>query len=397
MVQSHNATLLDLSEFKHINNNAYPIVFAYNGRDHFCPTKFCTAGQYNHWKTQKELGSLLGASMHFCAEIDVAELQPDVCQAIAEVKACIAKNLPVISKHGVGYYEQRRKKKISTYRGPAVDPSGVEVPLPPGPEDPPPSSSSTPAAPAGKGKKRGRQGFTCAECGVTKYRKPDFEGHLWSKHGLGTPIVCNLGECENASYSSQSSLKQHIRTMHENKFKFNCKKCKYGTDNQDCLTSHRINKHKEKFITKSGKKVEFKCKLCYKIFSAPHLLRKHERTVECTTEKTLPCPDCAKMFKTQEGLEYHKQQQHQGQKSPCPTCGKMVAEKSMPNHMKIHSGQRALKRAREFRAKTERRKRAFFFPSSILAKRKVIARKKAATSKSAPAKIRKSPCGRKAE
>ena len=144
--------------------------------------------------------------------------------------------------------------------------------------------------------------------------------------------------------------------MHEKKFKFNCKKCKYGTDNQDCLTSHRINKHKEKFITKSGKKVEFKCKLCYKIFSAPHLLRKHERTVECIAEKTLPCPDCGKMFKTQEGLEYHKQQQHQGQKSPCPTCGKMVAEKSMPNHMKIHLGQRALKRAREFRAKTEKEK-----------------------------------------
>ena len=156
MVQSHNATLLDPADFKHINNNAYPIVFAYNGRDHFCPTKFCTAGQYNHWKTQKELGSLLGASMHVCAEIDVAELPPDVCQAIAEVKACIAKNLPVLSKHGVGYYQQRKKKNISTHHGPAVDPTGVEVPLPPGPEDPPPSLSSTPAAPAGKGKKRGR-------------------------------------------------------------------------------------------------------------------------------------------------------------------------------------------------------------------------------------------------
>ena len=147
--------------------------------------------------------------------------------------------------------------------------------------------------------------------------------------------MCNLGECDNASYSSQSSLKQHIRTMHEKKFKFNCKKCWYGTDNQKCLTSHRINKHKEKFVTQSGKKVEFKCKLCYKVFGAPHLLRKHGRTVECTAEKTLPCPDCGKMFKTQEGLQYHRQQQHQGQKSPCPTCGKMVTEKSMPNHMKF--------------------------------------------------------------
>ena len=150
--------------------------------------------------------------MHVCAEIDVAEIPPDVCQAITEVKACIAKNLPVLSKHGVGYYQQRRKKNISTHHGPAVDPTGVEVPLPPGPEDPPPpSSSSTPAAPAGKGKKRGRQGFTCAECGVTKYRKPDFEGHLWSKHGLGKPIVCNLGEC--AMLHIQAS--HHLSSMSE--------------------------------------------------------------------------------------------------------------------------------------------------------------------------------------
>ena len=396
MVQSHNATLLDPAEFKHINNNAFPIVFAYNGRDHFAPTKCCTSAQYTHWKTEKELGSLLGASMHVCAEIDVSELPPDVAKAVTDVQACIAKNLPVLSKHGVEHFEGIRRKRYSTHRGPAiVDPSGVDVPLPPGSEDPPPSSSSTPAAPAVQGKKKGRKGFTCAECGITKYRKLDFEGHLWSKHGLGKPIVCNLGDCDNASYSSQSSLKQHIRTVHDKKYNFNCKKCSYGTDNQDCLTSHRIRKHKEKFVTKSGKKVQFKCTLCYKVFDAPHLLRKHQRTVECTAEKTIPCPDCKKLFKTQQGMNYHKEQQHQGKKSPCPTCGKMVAEKSMPNHMKIHSGQRALQRAKDFKAKAERRKKAFYFASSVLAKRKVIARKKAASCKSAPAKIKRSPRGKR--
>ena len=112
---------------------------------------------------QRELGSLFGASMHVCAEIDVSELPPDVAQAVTDVKACIAKNLPVLSKHGVGYYEGMRKKKVSTHHGPViVDPSGVEVPLSPASEHPPPSSSSTPAAPADKGKKKGRQGFTCA-------------------------------------------------------------------------------------------------------------------------------------------------------------------------------------------------------------------------------------------
>ena len=127
--------------------------------------------------------------MHVCAEIDVSELPPDVAQAVTDVKACIAKNLPMLSKHGVDYFEGMRKKQISTHRGPAiVDPSGVEVPLPPGSEDPPPSSSSTPAAPAGQGKKKGRKGFTCAECGITKYRKPDFEGHFDPSMGWASPL-----------------------------------------------------------------------------------------------------------------------------------------------------------------------------------------------------------------
>ena len=117
----------------------------------------------------------------------------------------------------------------------------------------------------------------------------------------------------------------------------------------------------------------------------------------CSVQQKKTLPDCDKMFKPQEGLQYHKQQQHQGQKSPCPTCGKMVAEKSMPNHMKINSGQRELQRAKDFKAKAERRKRAFYFSSAVLPKRKVIARSKAATSKSAPAKIRRSPHGRKAD
>ena len=166
--------------------------------------------------------------------------------------------------------------------------------------------------------------------------------------------MCNLGECDNASYSSQSSLKQHIRTMHEKKYKFNCKKCSYGTDNQDCLTSHRINKHKDKFVNWSGKKVEFKCKLCYKVFDAPHLLRKHERTMECTAEKHYHALTVAKCSKLRKACSTTGSSSTKARNHPAPPVVKWW-QKSMPHHMKIHSGQRALQRAKDFKAKAERR------------------------------------------
>ena len=77
----------------------------------------------------------------------------------------------------------------STHRGPAIQPSASGISESSGQQDP--SSAhpvpSTSEAGSSTGKKGGRQGFKCAECGVVKYRKPDFEGHMWSKHQMGDP------------------------------------------------------------------------------------------------------------------------------------------------------------------------------------------------------------------
>ena len=363
LIESHNITKLNEPDFRHINQNAYPVVFAYNGRDHFAPTIPCTTAQFLEWKTKKELGSLLGASLHVSAQLDQHTLPPELSAAYKEVQACIARNLPVISKAGLQHFKQLNMQHCSTHRGPAIQPSASGIPEASGQQDLSSAQSvpSTSEADSTTEKERGRAGFKCAECGVVKYRKPDFEGHLWSKHGLGDPIVCNRGTCGGKSYSSASSLRQHIRTIHQGQYKFNCDRCDYGTDNYDCLTS------------------------------APHLLRKHETNQTCTKKKTIPCPDCTRFYKTKEGLQYHQEQQHKGKKSPCSICGKMVSEKAMPNHQKQHSSERAVQRAKDFVAKAQRRKRAFAFSSQQLAKRKIAARKKSGASKSTPAKIRKSP------
>ena len=393
LVESHNITKLNVPDFHKISNNAYPIVFAYNGRDHFAPTIPCTAEQFTQWKVQSELGNLLAASLHVCAQLDQQKLPDQLCSAVKEIQTAVARNLPIISKAGQAQFKELQRSQISTHRGPAIQPPTPVVPLPPAQQQPPsgepaPSTSGAPEQPSDE-PTEGRKGFKCHVCGERKFRKPDFEGHMWSKHQLGNPIVCNRGNCGGKSYSSISSLRQHIRTIHKGQYRFNCDQCDYGTDNQDCLTSHRITKHKARYVNAKGKKVIHECQKCKKTFTGPHLLRKHINNESCTKKKTVKCTDCTRLYKTKEGMLYHHQQHHQGKASPCPTCGKLVSEKAMPNHMKKHSAERSLQRAKAFVAKTKRRQIQFAFSSKLLEKRKVLARKKSKATKSAPAKLRK--------
>ena len=136
LIESHNITKLNEPDFRHINQNAYPVVFAYNGRDHFAPTIPCTTSQFLEWKTKKELGSLLGASLHVSAQLDQHTLPPELSAAFKEVQACIAKNLPVISKAGLQHFKQLNVKHCSTHRGPAIQPSASGIPESSGQQDP---------------------------------------------------------------------------------------------------------------------------------------------------------------------------------------------------------------------------------------------------------------------
>ena len=200
--------------------------------------------QFLEWKTKKELGSLLGASLHVCGQLDQHNLSPELTVAYKEVQTCISRNLPIISKAGMQQFKQLTVQNVSTHHGPAIQPGASGISQSSRQQDPSSAQSvpSTSEADSTTEKEKGRAGFKCAECRVVKYRKPDFEGHMWSKNRLGDPKVCNRGTCGGKSYSSALSLRQHIRSIHQQQYKFNCPKCDYGTDNYDCLTSHRVKK-----------------------------------------------------------------------------------------------------------------------------------------------------------
>ena len=167
------------------------------------------------------------------------------------------------------------------------------------------------------------------------------------------------------------------------------------TDSRSSLTSHYWTKHKILEKDDEGNPMVFTCNLCEKEFSAQHLLTKHQKEKNCVKKKTHKCPHCPRKYKTLSGKKYHIEHYHEGKKNPCPQCGLLFASKSMRNHLRLHTSNELLRRARRFNAKLRSRQLHFKEASRKLGKRDPK-KETPLASQSAPPKIRKSksPCRR---
>ena len=76
----------------------FPIVIAYNGRDHFVLTIPCSEKDYLAWKVHKEFGSLAAATLLVTKELDRPSLLAGAAQGIKAIEKAIEENLPKISK-----------------------------------------------------------------------------------------------------------------------------------------------------------------------------------------------------------------------------------------------------------------------------------------------------------
>ena len=232
MVQSAYDVKMWDRDFKNMQKNHYPILICYNGRDHFVPTIPVAEKDFLAWKIHRELGSLLAATLVVAKECDRPGLGRVTASSLRAITNSIESNLPKISKKANSYYLTLSTKSSKTHRGPGVNPlgpkiSGASAPSSLPQQDRPfPSTSAAgavPQEPSGAIEEEEEEeytgkGYKCSNCGVIKARKPDLRGHLWTVHKLGEPIVCNMGNCANKSFSHPSSLKQHIRTMHKGLF-----------------------------------------------------------------------------------------------------------------------------------------------------------------------------------
>ena len=380
MLHSGHCTLFNQQDFSSnkLTPNAYPIVIGYNGSNHFFPTTPSSSQEYNTWKIEHQVGPLLSAALISIQEIDMSSqrLTSKKMKSLQTVQDCLVDNLPSISKSANTFYLAKARVGVVP-RGPVfAHPQVVsQVPLAslPQPSDPSPSGPDVPATPAtglslSKGKKkRVYKPYLCTQCGIQKTRKNDLDGHLWTAHGLGEPIVCNMGECVNNSFSTRGSLKQHQRTKHLNKYKFTCniKGCKWpGTESRDQKISHMATVHNKHLrhakskeggtkYKKGGDRVMYICPKCNKHFKGPAQVKRHKWRGMCTVAKTHACVigHCTKMYKTRFGLQRHVALIHSGETDEslkCPICHKQLANRgSLINHVNWHRQISSLKRAKQ--------------------------------------------------
>ena len=364
LVESGHLTKIDPKDFQNqrLQPNAYPIVLGFNGRDHYFPTVPSTVHEFNEWKVVHQVGPLLTGVLLAIEDVDFKDprLTDQKKQSLQTVKTCILQNLPTISKESHTTYQSKIRKSVGpvfaqpgshTGSSASGEPEVSSSHLP----DPPTTSSTTQHDSTKKKGKGKRKKYICQHCGEGKDRKPDLTGHLWTKHNVGEPIICTLGECGGKSYSTLSSLRQHKRTIHQGKYNFNCQyeNCKYGTESKDQLLTHKATKHGITLVSRStNKEIVYKCPRCKKIFKGPSRLKRHIREGMCLVKKTIPCgfEDCRRKFKTRMGRERHLGVFHRGddrKKLTCFRCKVKLANKgSMANHQKYHRYLDSIKKAK---------------------------------------------------
>lgn len=115
-------------------------------------------------------------------------------------------------------------------------------------------------------------------------------------------------------FYSKSTLKTHIRQVHEKIFTIMCDICGKGLYNSASLKMHKLIKHTV------GNPLKVQCKLCGSWHTNKMNLQSHVRLVHL--EGMYPCPHCGKEIKSKTNLRYHIKLKHENNKRfKCAECG----------------------------------------------------------------------------
>ena len=159
--------------------NMFPIVIAYNGRDHFVPTIPCSEKDYLTWKVHKEFGSLAAATLLVTKELDRPSLPAGAAQGMKAIEKAIEDNLPKISKKAFQYYNTLARR-TTTHCGPAVQVAGSVPGTATSSSSEKDPGASTSSASHGAAEQEENvetaKGYKCDHCGKFMSEKTGFEG-----------------------------------------------------------------------------------------------------------------------------------------------------------------------------------------------------------------------------
>ncbi|PSN43378.1 hypothetical protein C0J52_17978, partial [Blattella germanica] len=234
-------------------------------------------------------------------------------------------------------------------------------------------------------KKHFQKRAKCDICGKTYRNENVLKTHI-SLHKGPQPYICQ--PC-GKGFIFLSSLKQHLKIDHKEKFERKCEICGKVLTSEQRFKNHQLTHSKSKTDERDGPTTSHICQKCGKSFKRTASLRVHEQHIHQGVPKQHICEICGMMFHVGAKLRRHMVK-HTGERPfVCETCGMRFGTKHLlKNHQVCHSDLRphkckvcgkAFKRQRNMRgheqnmhglvnARSEQEKDGISFPCTVCEK-----------------------------
>lgn len=171
--------------------------------------------------------------------------------------------------------------------------------------------------------------FCCETCSMHFKKVLDYTLHLRLHN---TEDVFNCALCEFRT-DSITEIAGHIGTLHNQNYKYTCRKCGKGF--------HVLSWFQEHDNYHTGAK-PFECEFCSKKFPYSRYLNAHRNTIHREDITGVPnfheCVICKKRYQHKNSLRLHMNV-HTGNIAICDICGKTLSSKEkLKFHVRIHTG-----------------------------------------------------------
>jgi len=161
----------------------------------------------------------------------------------------------------------------------------------------------------------------CPECQKVFHKESYMRTHLNTAHNSKT-TVCPL--C--AKEMKIISLSGHMRWVHDSSSQnkeSKCTECDKIFPNEHYMRAHKNSVHSDEKAV---------CQICAKEMKLISL-KGHMRMVHNSTETE--CPDCQKMFSSEFNMKSHRSSVHTDEKTMCQICAKELKINSIKGHMRM--------------------------------------------------------------
>lgn len=179
--------------------------------------------------------------------------------------------------------------------------------------------------------------YECYLCKKEYRHRETLNSHIRT-HTFG-PLLCTL--C-GASYKTADTLRHHMEIHSDPNIRHKCldDQCNKTFPTKRYMRSHYriVHLHRKKIRNRINNNDSLNvCKICDKKYSTAHHLEQHTNTHN--DPSILLCHICGGGFKEQGSLKQHMKS-HIDNKVNCKLCNKMLSERNLKYHMKIHTGEK---------------------------------------------------------